>query len=383
MHIINCICGQKYLSSKNSLYVLLLGFQIISIIVEIASIIKAVYPNLLIQMFIAVFSIIIPYAIFITDYFKIDVNEKLDIKIGDYYFKKRMYDKAIEKYNRAISRNGQNSETFVRIAKAYNAQGDRRTAFDRFARAVELNRNDYKSYYEIGIIFNELNKKTDAQIMLDNSLRIKPDYTPASELLALVLCAQNKYDEAIHVYQDAIKYEPENYQLYYSLGIVRTELRDFDEALECYKKSIELKPDLYESYFSMGQIFLLKGDMEEAEAALKKSAFDKDIAAKAYYQLAKISILRNDEITAITNIEYAIELDPGFRYKAENEPLFVNIKDYLVGIHMVSQAQMKLEKAIDEKVKKDYETEMAKIEIQEPKEEVEFNFMDKFNSNDK
>ena len=32
---------------------------------------------------------------------------------------------------------------------------------------------NYKSYYEIGIIFNELGKKNDAQIVLDNTLRIK------------------------------------------------------------------------------------------------------------------------------------------------------------------------------------------------------------------
>ena len=84
--------------------------------------------------------------------------------------------------------------------------GDRRTAFDRFARAVEINRNDYRSYYEIGVIFNDMGKQADAQIVLDNSLRIKPDFTPASELLAVVLCAQNKYDEAINVYKDAIRY---------------------------------------------------------------------------------------------------------------------------------------------------------------------------------
>ena len=133
--------------------------------------------------------------------------------------------------------------------------------------------------------------------------------------------------------------------------------------------------------------------MDEATEAFRSAAQSKEIAAKSYYQLAKICILKSSEIEAISYIEYAIEIEPSYRYKAEKEPLFKDIKDYLTGVHMVSQAQMKLEKAIDEKVKKEYEHEYEKeevvsvnmddIEIQEVKEEeIEFNFMDKFNSND-
>lgn len=384
--IYTCLCvvlavyvAKRYSKVKNGAYIILLGFQIISTLVEILSIVKGVYPNYAIQVFILIFGIVAPSIIFISDYYKIDLNELTEVKLGNHYFKKGNYIKAIEKYNKAISKNPNNSETFVKVARAYNSLGDRRTAFDRYAKAVELNRNDYKSYYEIGKIFDALNKKSDAQVVLDNALRIKPDFKEASELLASVLCAQNKYDEAINVYDEAIKYNPESYELYYSLGIVRTELRDFNEALECYKKSIELKPDLYEAYFSMGQIYLLKGELEDAERAFRESTSDDETSAKSYYQLAKIAILKNDEIAAVSNIQCAVEIDPSYRYKAETEPLFTNIKDYLKGMHMVSQAQMKLEKAIDEKVKMDYEKELSKIEIQEPKEEVEFNFMDKFN----
>ena len=387
--IYSCLCillmgyiAKKYLDTKGGLYIVLLGFQVISVVVEVLSLFKGVFPNYALQLFILLFAVLIPTFIFVSKYLNIDVNVLFEIKIGDYFSKKGNYAKAIEFYKKAVARNSDNSEIYVKLANAYNAIGDRRTAFDRFAKAVELNRNDYKSYYEIGIIFNELNKKNDAQVVLDNALRIKPDYTPASELLALVLCAQNKYDEAINVYQDAIKYDPDNYQLHYSLGIVRTELRDFSEALECYKKSIELKPDLYESYFSMGQIHLLRGELEEAKEAFKQSATGSEIAAKSYYQLAKIAMLQMNEIEAISYIEYAIEKEPSYRYKAETEPLFKDIKDYLTGMHMVSQAQMKLEKAIDEKVKKEYEREIVEPEIQEVKEVVEFNFMDKFNSND-
>ena len=100
----------------------------------------------------------------------------------------------------------------------------------------------------------------------------------------------------------------------------------------------------------------------------------------SYYQLAKTYILNSDEIKAVNYIEYAIEIDPGYRYKAESEPLFKGIKDYLTGMHMVSQAQMKLEQEIDEKVKEKYEKEYEDIKINDnvTEDDVEFNFMDKY-----
>lgn len=355
------------------------GFQIIGLIVEILTFLNGVYPDDKMLVYIFLINILIPSVVFILDYKKIDASELFLEQFGDYYMHKGKYDKAIAKFLKASEKKNTN-KLYVKLGKAYNAIGDRRTAFDKFAKAIELDRNDYKSYYEVGIIFNELGKKNDAQVVLDNALRIKPDFTPASELLAVVLCSQNKYDEAINVYKNAIKYDPENYQLYYSLGIVRTELRDFDEAAECYKKAIDLKSDLYEAYFSLGQIYLLKGQLNEAEANFKKSALDPEIASKAYYQLAKTYILNNDEIKAVNYIEYAIDIDPSYRYKAESEPLFKDIKDYLTGMHMVSQAQMKLEQEIDEKVKEKYEKDYSKIEINNnvKEDDVEFNFMDKY-----
>lgn len=371
--------AKRCLKIKSNINIGLLGLQIIGIIVEILTLINGIYPENAMRAYIVIINVLIPSIIFILDYKKIDASELFLEQFGDFYMRKGKYEKAIANFNRAAEKKPSN-KLYVKLGKAYNGIGDRRTAFDKFAKAIELDRNDYKSYYEIGIIFNELGKKNDAQLVLDNTLRIKPDYTPASELLAVVLCSQNKYDEAINVYKNAIKYDPDNYQLYYSLGIVRTELRDFDEASNCYKKAIELKSDLYEAYYSLGQIYLLKGELNEAEAKFKKAALDPETAAKAYYQLAKTYILNSDEIKAVNYIEYAIEIDPGYRYKAESEPLFKSIKDYLTGMHMVSQAQMKLEQEIDEKVKEKYEKEYDNIKINDniTEDDVEFNFMDKY-----
>jgi tetratricopeptide (TPR) repeat protein len=366
----------KFFKTQKNIYFIIGTLQLVAVIINILSFINNIFPSSIVQIYILIFGIALPFTFFITEYLNLNTAEIIDVKIGDYYLKKKNIEKAISNYKKAIQINPSNSENYARLGKAYIEQGDKRTAFDKFAKAIELNRNDYKSYYQVGLIMYDLNKRKDAQIVLDNALRIKQDYTPASELLAIILCAENKYDEAINVYKEAIKYDSDNYELYYSLGVVRTELRDFEEARECYEKAIELKPDLYEAFFSLGQIHLLKGDLDSAEKAFKKSVYDKDLSAKSYYQLAKVYILKNEEIKAISYLEYAVNIDSTYRYKADTEPLFKSIKDYLTGLHMVSRAQLKLEQEVNEKVKEKFEKEKnySQIEISD----AQFNYLDRF-----
>lgn len=374
--VLLCLFSFSLYKKTEKPYILaLLALQIIAMVVKIVGTCSGVQElNISIEVYVFCFGILVPFVLFVSDYFKINITERIDLKLGDILLKKGNNLKAIDKYQKALLQNSTNSITFKKLGQAYNAIGDKRTAFDKFARAVELNKNDYNSYYEIGVIFNDLNKKKDAGIVLDNALRIKPDFTKASILLANVLCAQNKFDEAINVYKDAIKYEKENYELYYNLGVIHTELRDFNDALECYKSVIKINPEYSEAYFSIGQIHLLKGEFDLAIESFKSVLFDKEIAPKAYYQIAKVYILKEDEISAVENIQKAIELDPTYRYKAEKESLFDGIKEYLVGMHMISRAQAKLEQEIDKKVREDFEKE-----YQNEIKDVNFNYLDRFN----
>lgn len=334
---------RRYIKSKSGIFLSLFSIQVVCFITQMIALFSNIYVDWFMQMYILIFAIILPACIFIAECCNINLEEYFLLKWGDFYARRNLYEKAIEEYKKAIHKNDQNSQTFVKLGRIYNVMGDKRTAFDQFARALEINRNDYRSYYEIGVIFHDMGKDSDAQIVLDNSLRIKPDFTPASEILAAVLSTQNKYDEAIHVYQNAIKYDPDNYQLYYSKGVVHTELRDFNEARECYEKAISLNPSLYQAYFSLGQIYLLKGELELAESNFKNSLKSDELMSKSHYQLAKVYMLKEEEMKAVAQLNYAINIDSSYKYKAESEPLFAKIKDYITGIHIANQVMQQAE----------------------------------------
>ncbi len=365
------LCGYmiyKWQKTKDMLYLSVFSIQIVSMVAQLVAVFSNLYVDWFMQLYILIFNIILPVCVLYAEFVHINFEEYVQVKLGDFYFKKGNHEKAIEKYKKAVEKNNQNSQVFAKLGMAYNAIGDRRTAFDRFARAIELDRNDFRSYYEIGSIFNDMGKVSDAQIVLDNALRIKPDFTPASELLANVLCAQNKFDEAVHVYKNATRYDPDNYQLYYSMGVVKTETRDFSVAKECYQKAIALNPCLYQAHFSLGQIYLLKGELEEAEEMFKKALVSKDLTAKCYYQLAKVYVLKDDNVRAVTNLGYAIHMDASYQYKAESEPLFGKIKDYITGLNMANTVMEKGEMYEKQKRKEKQEESKGSKETRSVKE---------------
>ena len=110
--VYSCLCilltmyiGKKFFETKGGFYIILLGFQVISVLVQVLSVFKGVYPNYAIQVFIVLFAIITPAIIFISDYLKVDINEFFEIKIGDILYKKGKYNRAIEIYQKTARNN--------------------------------------------------------------------------------------------------------------------------------------------------------------------------------------------------------------------------------------------------------------------------------------
>ena len=88
--VYSCLCAVllvyiacKYMKTKETPYIVLLSFQIISLMVQLLSLFKGVYPNYAIQSFILVFSVIVPSTLFLLEYIKVDANEYFLIKAGD------------------------------------------------------------------------------------------------------------------------------------------------------------------------------------------------------------------------------------------------------------------------------------------------------------
>ena len=216
------------------------------------------------------------------------------------------------------------------LAEVYEKEGGMRKAIDEYVKAIDCKKNDYDSYYRVTFLLYDLGKTKEAASMIQNLLKQKPDFTEASILLGDILCEQENFKDAISVYMDALKYSPYNYDLYYNLGIAYTRLNDFQNAKTCYEKAARINHELYYAKYNLAQIALIFRDIDTAEKYFTECLYSEEMEPMAYFELSKIYMLKGDKEKAIIFVNKAIELDISFKKKAEEEPILIPIRAYIV-----------------------------------------------------
>lgn len=322
------IIFSKIIRKNDTNYVSLLLLQSIGIAIDFVEIKFSIKEFWLLIIIRYILSIILPIAIILLEANHINFSEILYTVLA----KANMFvgnTKGAKKF--LITLINKNPETYIghkMLAQIYEKEGGMRRAIDEYVLAVDIKKNDYESYFKITNLLKDLGKKDEAIQMLQNLLKNKPDYYEASIELGDLLCEQERFKEALTVYHDALRYNPEEYELYYNLGIVYTRLSDFQSAKEMYEKAAEINHRLYLAYYSLGIIALFEKDLDSALDYFQKSIYE-DLEPSAYYQLAKIYILKNEKDMAINFLNKAIELDKSLMKKAEKEPVFETIKQYI------------------------------------------------------
>ena len=322
------IIFSKIIRKNDTNYVSLLILQSIGICIDFIEIkfsIKEAWVLLLVRYLL---SIVFPLLIIILETNNFNFTEllyiflaRLQIVFGNNKLAKKILLALINKY----------PDTYLGhklLAQVYEKEGGMRRAIDEYVAAIDIKKNDYNSYFKIANLLKDLGKNDEAIEMLQNLVRNKPDYYEASIQLGDLLCQQERFKEALTVYHDALRYNPTEYELYYNLGIVYTRLSDFQAAKEMYEKAAEINHRLYLAYYSLGIIALFEKDIDSAMEYFQKSIYE-DLEPSAYYQLAKIYILKNEKDMAINFLNKAIELDKSLMKKAEKEPVFESIKQYI------------------------------------------------------
>ncbi len=240
------------------------------------------------------------------------------------------------------------------LAEIYEKEGGMRKAIDEYVKAIDCKKNDYDSYYKVAYLLFELGQKDKSETMLRNLLQKKPDYTEASILFGDILCEQEKFKEAINVYTEALRYKPDDYDLYYNLGIAYTRLNDFQNAKICYEKAAEINHELYYAKYYLGQISLIYRDIETAEEYFTECLYSNELEPRAYFELSKIYMLKGERENAITFVNKAIELDISYKKKADEEPILIPIKPYIM-IPKEDEIKAQTKRKISKKVKTNIE----------------------------
>ena len=176
--------------------------------------------------------------------------------------------------------------------------------------------------YYIGVAVGREGDVREAANQFRKSLKINPDYEPASSALTkLTIRTYNEgnqyfssgdYDGAIESYQLVLELDPLFYKAYYQLGYIDTKLGDYAAAIDNYRKSVNIEPNYSKGWFGLG-LGLQKNDrLEEGLEALKRATEVDPTYAKAHSQMGTIYVILEDFESAENAFNMAIQVDPSY-----------------------------------------------------------------------
>ncbi|MEM4367230.1 MAG: AAA family ATPase [Candidatus Anstonellales archaeon] len=165
------------------------------------------------------------------------IDSKTYYHIGNEYYDRGDYEKAIENYNMAILLNPLFSEAYFNRALSYYHLKNYDKGIADYGKCAEL---DPKN----PIIYNN---RGDAYYR-------KGDYA-----------------SAIKDYDKAISLNPNYMKAFYNRGLSYASLEDYDNAVKDFGRVIELKPDFVEAYHLRGLAYEYAGDLDNAIAHFEKA----------------------------------------------------------------------------------------------------------------
>jgi len=208
------------------------------------------------------------------------------------------------------------------LAQIYEKEEKFDIAAEEYMRALEKNENDYTLQYKIAFSLNNIARKDEAIQILNDTLKINPQYYEASILLVDILYEKEKFRDAVNVCYEALKYRKDDYELYYNLGMLYTRLNDFQSAKEYYEKAAQINSLLHMAKYNLAQISLIYDELDEAEQYLLDCINNECEEDGSYYYLAYIQMLKGDRQKAIEYLNIAVQENEKYYEKAKKETIF-------------------------------------------------------------
>jgi tetratricopeptide (TPR) repeat protein len=219
--------------------------------------------------------------------------------LGNCYFQKEMYAKALENYRYVLLR----QPDFIIVA------------------------------YDVIECFSRMGKIDAAIKEAKKFLMIYPgDYTLLRKLASLYY-SRRKYDQAIDILKKLYqmnKTDPEVLGLIVSVSIIR---EDFENARVYVERALDINPRLPQAHFLLGKIESAQGNSLKAIALYKEELTINPRNSQAVFYLAEELRLSGNYPTALSYYRKTVELDPGF-----NVPYFIIAKYLLMKNVQISEA---------------------------------------------
>jgi tetratricopeptide (TPR) repeat protein len=145
---------------------------------------------------------------------------------------------------------------------------------------------------QIGVTHDVLD---DAELLLENALRLAPDCHPARYEYAVVLLKRHKHVQAREQMEQLLRIAPDNRTYRTTYATVCMGFGDYERALPTYRELSRATPQDPELHLSIGHALKTQGKSAEAILAYRAAAAAKPDCGDAYWSLANLKTYRFTE----------------------------------------------------------------------------------------
>ncbi len=212
--------------------------------------------------------------------------------LGDRLYRDKLYEQAIEQYNKVLELDPNFGPALNMIAYNYSELGDFEKAIEHFRKYAAVSPGDANPQDSIAETYFRMGRLDEAIAKFKEALEMKPDFG-ADWRIAYIYALKENYAEAMKWIDQYLSIAPSvgaQVEGHSWKGFYYAWLGQFDESLNCFRKGEELAEEIENESFkawminAKGWIYYEKGDCDQS-----RSHFDKyyDYAVKEHPEYLK------------------------------------------------------------------------------------------------
>ncbi|MBU0527497.1 MAG: AAA family ATPase [Candidatus Micrarchaeota archaeon] len=174
-------------------------------------------------------------------------DAKTYYQMGNDYYEKGDYDRAIENYNMAILLNPIFSEAYFNRALSYYQLKNFDKSIADYTKSMELDPQNPIIYNNRGDAFYRKQDFQSAVKDYDKAISLNPNYLKAFYNRGLSYASIEEYEKAVEDFSKVIKLKEDFAEAYHLRGLAYEYAGTMSNAIADYEKALELNPELTEA----------------------------------------------------------------------------------------------------------------------------------------
>ena len=194
----------------------------------------------------------------------------------------------------------------LNLGVAYYYQEQFHEAQTVFEAVLAEDPGNFQAHFNLYLTLVALDRPEQAQVHLEQCLRIDPEYPGLQLELGNILFDRGHLGEAVVAYELELKNDPSNLAAVYNLAMVEITQSSFAAAAEKLSLIVQRDPEFPGAKLALGEVFAQLHDWERALSALNEARAEEPENARLYLLLGVAQQNLGDPTRAGTHYQHAL-----------------------------------------------------------------------------